>query len=308
MIFSLLINNIYIMKKCKRCNIEKLNIEFSISKNSKDGLNSWCKSCKSEYSRYRNLNRVLKKIDKKRCSLGLVDKEIDNFSKGNTDDGFNIWCKSCQNEYNKKYYIENKERLKPIRKKWTVENKDKFKYYQRERYIKIDSERLRKYYEDNKIEIKAKRDEYKKTEQYKKWLIEYKIKNSWKNRYRDILKSVIRRIGQKKQNKTVSILGYSSLDFKIHIESKFKSDMNWEEGRNKFHIDHIIPIVAFREDTPLDIINSLDNLRPLYTTENLQKNSNIDYDEIDIYIKYLEYLNDEYFKEIKDYIEYISKL
>ena len=136
------------MKKlCKRCNTEKTNIEFSISKNSKDGLNSWCKSCKSEYSRYKNINRVFKKMDKKICSSCLVEKEINNFSKGNTDDGFNIWCKSCQNEYNKKYYNENKERLKPIRKKWMNDNKDKLKLYQKERYIKIDKERLKKYYE-----------------------------------------------------------------------------------------------------------------------------------------------------------------
>ena len=308
MIFSFLINNIYIMKKCKRCEQEKISIEFSICKNSKDGLNSWCKSCKREYSKHKNINRIFKKINKKVCSLCSFEKEVDDFSKGNTEDGFNVWCKNCQNEYNKKYYTENKERLNPIRKKWTIDNKNNLKDYQRERYIKIDSERLRKYYEDNKSEIKNKRDKYKETEQYKRWIFEYKIKNSWKNRYRDVLSGVIRRIGKKKENKTVSILGYSSLDFKIHIESKFKIGMDWKNDRNKFHIDHIIPIVAFRADTPLNIINSLDNLRPLYITENLQKSSKIDYDEIDIYIKYIEYLNDEYFKEIIDYIDYISKL
>jgi len=162
--------------------------------------------------------------------------------------------------------------------------------------------------DDNKNEIKAKRDKYKETDQYKKWIQEYKIKNSWKIRYRDILKGVIRRIGQKKQNKTVSILGYSSLDFKIHIESKFKDGMNWKDGRNEFHIDHIIPIAAFEEDTPLSIINSLDNLRPIAVIENLQKSDKIDYNEIEIYIKYLDFLKEDYFNDIKEYINFISNI
>ncbi len=84
--------------------------------------------------------------------------------------------------------------------------------------------------------------------------------------------------------------------------------MNWEDGRNKFHIDHIIPVSAFEEDTALNIINSLDNLRPISAIENFQKGDKIDYNEIDIYIKYLDYLKEDYFNEIKEYVNFLFNI
>jgi hypothetical protein len=289
-------------KICKRCNIEKERSNFSKTIASKDGLNSWCKECKREYSKERLKNTIVEVTGTKNCSKCLVEKDVSEFSKCST------WCKGCHNLYNKGNYEENKERLKPIRKKWMDENKDKFKLYLKERYVKIDKERLKNYYEENKNDIKIRKEKYGKTDEYKKWLSEYKIKKSWKNRYRDVLKGVIRRIGCKKENKTISILGYSALDFKNHIESKFENNMNWEGGRNEFHIDHIVPVSAFEKDTPLNIINSLDNLRPVSVAFNLQKSNKIDYDEIDIYIKYLEFIKEDYFNDIKEYLNYLHNI
>lgn len=39
------------MKICRRCNKEKSDEEFYKIKKSKDGLDSWCKSCKNKYNR-----------------------------------------------------------------------------------------------------------------------------------------------------------------------------------------------------------------------------------------------------------------
>jgi len=48
------------MKKCKKCKIDKLESEFHISKQSKDGLYSHCKSCKKEYDiEYRKTDKVI---------------------------------------------------------------------------------------------------------------------------------------------------------------------------------------------------------------------------------------------------------
>lgn len=215
------------------------------------------------------------------------------FSIGNNKDGLNNWCKECNNKYGKTYYIENKERLKPIRKVWKENNFDKLKNYQRIRYTNIDKERLKLYYINNIDIIKENRLNYRNTNEYKNWIRLYRLKNSWKDRYRYSLKNVLKGFGKIKEDKTNIILGYSSIEFKNHIESQFNEIMSWDD-RDSFHIDHIVPISAFKENTPISIVNSLDNLRPLSVTENLSKNNSIDYSRLEIYNKYINYLKDDF--------------
>lgn len=205
-------------------------------------------------------------------------------------------------EVSRKNYEKNKNRLKPIRKKWRENNKEKEKVNNKERYLKKDKERLSNYYMENKEEINNRKKEYRKTDEYKKWKKEYDLKNIYKQRYRDSLKSVIRRLNRDKNDYTNELLGYSDMDFKIHIESQFVGDMSWE-NRNTFEIDHIIPIVAFIENTPLNIVSSLDNLKPMNPMENIKKFISIDYNYIKLYEKYIDYLIPEYKEEIIKYLE-----
>jgi hypothetical protein len=289
------------VKICKRCKVEKENTKFSISKNSKDGLNSWCKDCQSEYKKIRNTNKIQEDLDFKFCKRCNTEKEIKFFSKGTGLDGFNIWCKNCQNEYSKDNYNLNKDRLKPIRKNWKSVNNDKIKKYNKDRYESTDKERLSNLYGSKKDEIKLKRDEYRKTEEYKKWLSDYRIKNSWKNRYRSVLKGVLRRVKSGKNGKkTNEILNYTDLDFKLHIESLFTNGMSWSD--NNTQIDHIIPIIAFKPETPINIINGLDNLRPMYKIDNITKFTSIDFEHIELYKKYIDYLIDDYRSIILNHI------
>jgi hypothetical protein len=215
--------------------------------------------------------------------------------------------KSKKKEYAKEHYLVNKDRLKPIRKKWRDDNKEKEKEYNRTRYEDVDKERLSNYYKDNKEEINKKKKEYRKTEEGKKWLNEYKIKNAHKQRYRDSLKSVIRRLNRNKNDYTNNLLGYSDLEFKLYIEMQFIGDMSWE-NRKSFEIDHIIPIVAFVDNTPLKIVSALDNLRPMYPFENIKKYTSIDYDCVDVYEKYIDYLTDDYKIKILDYKSNLNSL
>jgi hypothetical protein len=39
----------YSTKQCSRCKTSKNRSEFSLAKRSKDGLQSWCKSCDAAY-------------------------------------------------------------------------------------------------------------------------------------------------------------------------------------------------------------------------------------------------------------------
>jgi hypothetical protein len=131
------------------------------------------------------------------------------------------------------------------------------------------------------------------------------LRNSYKYRYRDSLKSVIRRLNRDKNDYTNKLLGYSDLDFKIHIENQFTECMSWE-NRDSFEIDHIIPIVAFIEETPLNIVSSLENLKPINPIDNIKKFISIDYDYIKLYEKYIDYLIPEYKEKIIDYLEIIE--
>lgn len=76
------------------------------------------------------------------------------------------------------------------------------------------------------------------------------------------------------------LVGYKLSDLKKHLESLFSEGMNWGNyGKDGWHIDHIIPRVAFNFDCPEnpDFMRcwSLDNLQPLWEKDNLRKHSKI---------------------------------
>jgi hypothetical protein len=79
-----------------------------------------------------------------------------------------------------------------------------------------------------------------------------------------------------KLNKTFNSLGYSVEDLKNHLESKFESDMSWD-NYGKWHIDHIIPDSWFKYNSTNDQSFkeswSLENLQPLWAQDNLSKSN-----------------------------------
>lgn len=84
----------------------------------------------------------------------------------------------------------------------------------------------------------------------------------------------IARTLKEKTDRCFTLLGYTSLDLKTHIESLFKSGMSWENyGHKTWHIDHIRPISSFPPDASIREINALSNLQPLWAKENLRKNA-----------------------------------
>jgi hypothetical protein len=49
--------------------------------------------------------------------------------------------------------------------------------------------------------------------------------------------------------------------------------MSWD-NYGKWHIDHIVMVSSFEEDTPMNIVNSLENLRPLWAEDNCSRKLN----------------------------------
>jgi hypothetical protein len=115
--------------------------------------------------------------------------------------------------------------------------------------------------------------EFKK--KLKDWHYTYIEKNPHQHTLRSILNNYLkpRKTNRKNGCKYEAILGYGPDQLKQHIESQFISGMTWE-NRGLWHIDHKKPISTFSPNDPISVINSLDNLRPVWKEYNLKRRKN----------------------------------
>lgn len=205
------------------------------------------------------------------------------------------------NEYQKKYYVENKERIRKYQKEYYEKNKEKKKEYDKE-YCKKNKEKLKEYYKNyykiNEENIKIKNTSEKK-EKRKKWRKEYYQKNkqiskqqykNWYNEnedkikqyrkeyylknkkrinhiigWRSVLRNTLIRLGTNKEGHTIDILGYSALELKEHMIKLFTNGMSWD-NYGEWHIDHIKPVSSFDKNEKVSIVCALENLQPLWST------------------------------------------
>ena len=107
--------------------------------------------------------------------------------------------------------------------------------------------------------------------------IDYKLKKTIQISILNYLKKYGK---QGKSLHTLEYLDYTIEDFRKHLESQFKPDMNWNNHGTLWHIDHIKPVASYKfvvdGEEDVDAIKqcwSLDNLRPLYKKENMSKSS-----------------------------------
>jgi hypothetical protein len=94
---------------------------------------------------------------------------------------------------------------------------------------------------------------------------EYRLKNKHIGLWRSVLKMSLWRLNSKKEGHTIDLLGYSALEFKKYIESLFTDGMSWE-NHGEWHVDHIKPVSSFELTEHSSIVNSLSNLRPMWST------------------------------------------
>ncbi len=99
---------------------------------------------------------------------------------------------------------------------------------------------------------------------------------------RTLISKSIREKGFSKKTKTYKILGCSFEEFKIYIENKFESWMNWEnhgkyngEYNIYWQYDHIIPLSTAKTEEELIMLNHYSNFQPLCSRKNLEKNYEI---------------------------------
>jgi hypothetical protein len=88
---------------------------------------------------------------------------------------------------------------------------------------------------------------------------------------RSLIRNSLKRGFSDKSKKTIEILGCSFDEFKLHIESQFDENMNWENQGSYWHMDHIIPISSAETEEDVYRLNHYTNFQPLYWLDNIRK-------------------------------------
>ena len=92
----------------------------------------------------------------------------------------------------------------------------------------------------------------------------------WIYAWRNSLHNTLSRLNQKKNGRSKELLGYSAEDLYLHLENLFLPGMSWS-NYGEWEIDHKRPVSSFPPDTPVNIVNALSNLQPLWWKDNYDK-------------------------------------
>lgn len=194
----------------------------------------------------------------KKCSKCNQIKNLDCYQKDSQKkDGLYSRCKECVSVFNKRKYKPYSE-YSELKKKLKLEADARYRINNKEK----EKKRHRKYFENNKSKyyenIKKRKD--------KNPLLKLSLN------IRSRMYNALKRVNEKKQAKTIDILGCTFYECKVYIENQFKEGMSWENyNLETWHIDHIIPLSSAKTEEDLYKLFHYTNLQPLWASENLSK-------------------------------------
>jgi len=185
-------------------------------------------------------------------------------------------CKNC-------WYLRSKEWIKNNPEK----TKDMSTKYRNSKKGKNTQKEWRK---NNPNKVKSTVSKYSKTEKSKISKRKWRQNNKeWESNYRknrckndiqfDLNVKIRRRISTalnrrniNKSDKTIKLLGCSYAFYKEYLESLFTPGMTWK-NKNKWHIDHKIPISSFDLTKPEEqkACFHYTNTQPLWAKDNIKK-------------------------------------
>lgn len=184
------------------------------------------------------------------------------------------------------YYLRNKERLTRLQKEYYAENASviavRTREYRRKNYKTVRAQQ-KKYEVENADAIReykrawTKRNRKRLTEMSRKRTREhmkdpiFRLKRNLRTRLHHAL------AGLHKTDRTMTLVGCSLDELKMHIESKFQVGMNWD-NYGKWHVDHIKPCAAFDLSTDVGQRTCFHytNLQPLWAEDNMRKQATYD--------------------------------
>jgi len=189
--------------------------------------------------------------------------------------------KELKRQYDIEYRKKNKQKIAEYKKNWSKSNPDKIQQAKQrnkenkkifdKNYAQKNKEKI-KLIKQKWVQLNPEKNRLSKSNYVKKKMTEdpfYKLKHHLSNNIKNSLKNK----NFKKSSKTTKILGCSFEEFKIYLESKFESWMNWEnygnpkdkifEPNKTWDIDHIIPLSSAKTEGDIIKLNHYTNLRPL---------------------------------------------
>ena len=79
-----------------------------------------------------------------------------------------------------------------------------------------------------------------------------------------------KKIGMRKPQRSMELLGGSLEEIRKHIEARFTEGMMWN-NYGKWHVDHVIPLVSGKTQEEMIKLCHYKNLQPLWAVDNLRK-------------------------------------
>lgn len=241
----------------------------------------------------------------RKCSINLIlNNNITEFRLNKKD----YICNSCKKKLDAENYQKQKKHRLAKAKENYYKNPDKKRQYQKEYHLKnrdkilsnwkqqrLDNKRNRNCVVcGTKISKEEKGDriycsircgnkawEKANPEKHNKRVREYK-KNKYNNdiifnlkeRCRSRTSAFFKWQGKTKSKTTQELLGCDWETLKNHIESQFVDGMSWD-NKDKWHIDHIIPLASANTEKEVYALCNYKNLQPLWVEDNLKKGSKL---------------------------------
>jgi len=166
-------------------------------------------------------------------------------------------CNSCQKEYRKLCWRLREQN--PNRKE---QNQKRY-----EKFIQNNPNKLSEYNKKYRVRYNKWRNSRYKND------VNFKLQKALRDRFYHAIASNV------KSQHTMELLGCSTEQLKVHIESQFKDGMSWDNWSIKgWHIDHIRPCSSFDLSDPAQQKECFhySNLQPLWAIENLKKSDSWD--------------------------------
>lgn len=208
-------------------------------------------------------------ISYKVCTKCEESKPLTSFPRNaRYKSGLDSRCKQCRNYINKQVRDNNPAAFSEWRRKNYEKNCEHLRAKKRE-----SAERrkpLKKAYDQQYRQIRAEKiAAYRKEwEALKSNDPLFRIKKNLRRRVAHVLD------GNRKSNKTFSLIGCTAEEFKAHIEKQFSPGMSWDNyGTTGWHIDHIKPCYLFDLSDPEQQRECFhfSNQRPLWALDNLSR-------------------------------------
>lgn len=263
-------------KVCSKCKIEKPINQFR--KNKQGYIYTVCIQCEysSNMERYYKTKMrdehykavheakleqdILFKEHKKKCLVCFQVKDLSEFYYRKDSKKYRNWCKECEKKRTITFYDENKEDILEKQHKYYKENQEMMLKRKKE-YAKNHKEQLREYH-TKYVNNRRKKDDI----------------FHFKSQIRHLINQSFRRQGKQKKGKTERIIGCDFQTLYNHLLKTYEKNYGVEwDGKEKVHIDHIIPLVIANTEEETIKLCHYTNLQLLKESDNLKKSDKLNW-------------------------------